>query len=370
MNDSMCYAVKLKESDETYMEGNPLKRSLQMISGDETIETMTAFVKYVVLYDLLITLNGVVKRDPSTDIILFIFNRDDDFNNYISNQSQELEWLFKDIRIPILDSDIYDILQKDSLTEFLFGSNHVRDVINTIGTFNIFDAPIKFTQEYIMTHGESNFRKWYTDKNKKDISTDSVRYIMEIGISFIADLKRYNANDTYTYPIEFVPDCLNEESYLECFCSYCSTMLLSLHPDDNNSSDIANVPVNILKRENEYFKAYYSGSNMLRWCRLMDYSISTNPWSIRYLFSKYIGKRVEKDIVEEMEKGYSKGKILSELTLQIIIIINYFISLHDEVGIIGIYVLNEVMKEVITKIGIKIDKIYGNTSRGMKESDL
>ena len=358
MNDFMYIAVKLRSSDETDMEGNSLKRNLQMITGDDTDKTMISFVKYVILYGLLMYLDGTMKRDPSTNIIIFKINMNSDLldDEYTPD---DIKWIFKNIAIPLKEEDIISTFNKDSLLEFNFGPKHIQEVVNSIGTFNIFDTNVKFTQNYIINEGESNFRKWYKDVDHSDISEDLVRHIMETGLAFIVDLKRYNANDNYTYPIEYTDTGLPEKTYLPCFTAYCATMILS-HISDEGSTAFG-MSVSVLNGYRDLFKEKFSDPRAITWCRLMDYSIATNPWSIRYLINTYMSSTVNSDINYMIDGGKSKDHIHSIICDNIIIIINYIIAFHDELGIMSITILKNIMVEAFDRIDLRIDKLLNDS---------
>lgn len=352
------FIAKITDSDEIEMNKrgveNSLKRHMMRVVGGDNRPSVEVTVKYVTLYEMMMNTSGYAARVEDSDYILFVF--DIEPNDVYSGEI--MKFLFDGIRkVDEFQEDKY--LSGGKSTKINFGPNNSLDIISTIGTFNIFKGNSeKITEDYLMNYGERDFRVWHNMLGSYEIPEMIHNEIMEYGISFITDLKRFNSNDHYTYPSEFSECSLQFSEYLHLFASYCGNQLLSLYPVDGNEY-VNFVPESLLRTYQSDFLKVRDNIN-IRWCRLIEYTLSTNPWFIKWLLNiylKYSLKSEYQNILKEFNKDIvGVDNLVEILSTDAKIVANYMIMSHDELGHLSATVINNEVHQFIEKIRDKVEE--------------
>lgn len=350
------FIAKITDSDEMEMNKrgveNSLKRHMMRVVGGDDGPSVEATVKYVTLYEMMMNSSGYAARVADSDYILFVF--DVEPNDLYSGEI--MKFLFDGIRkVDEFQADKY--LSGGKITKINFGPHYSLDIIGTIGTFNIFKGNSeKITEDYLMNYGERDFRIWHNMHGSYEIPEMIHNEIMEYGISFIIDLKRFNSNDHYTYPSEFTECSLQFSEYLHLFASYCGNQLLSLYPEDDVYLEF--VPESLLKSYQSYYLEARRDSTNIRWCRLVEYTISTNPWFIKWLLNIYLNYSLKRDY-QNILKEFSKDVIGIDNAVEILssdakTVANYMIMTHDELGHLSATVINNEVTQFIQNVNDKV----------------
>ena len=349
----LYFIGKITDSDEMEMNKrgveNSLKRHMMRVVGGDDRPSVEATVKYVTLYEMMMNTSGYAARVEYSDYILFVFDLEP--NDIYS--VEVMKFLFNGIRkVDEFQADKY--LSGGKSTKINFGSNNSLDIIGTIGTFNIFRGNSeKITGDYLMNYGERDFRIWHNMRGSYEIPEMIHNNIMEYGISFITDLKRFNSNDRYTYPCEFSECSLQFSEYLHLFASYCGTQLLSLYPEDIYSEI---VPESLLKRYQSYYLETRDSST-IRWCRLVEYTISTDPWFIKWLLNIYLNYSLKRDyqnILKEFGVSIGIDTVVEIVSSDAKMVANYMIMTHEELGHLSVTVINNEITQFIQNINDKV----------------
>lgn len=352
----ISYIATILDSDEMELNKrdveNSLKKHMMKAVGYDDLAVVTATVKYTCLYSIMLNSDGYMAR-VDTDNVLFTFiDPDDEFYAW-------MKALFSEFRM-IDEFRVDQYLNGKKVNKVKFGPKNSVGIISTIGTFNVFKGcENKLTQNYLINYGERDFRTWYELCNTVD--RQSKNLIMEEGLSLIVDLKRYNSNDNYTYPIEYRYVDVPESEEMHLFASYCATQLLSLYPFDELSKDEvyeSYLPINLLEALRDDFNKMCSLINV-SWCRLMDYTLSTNPWIIKRLLDRFLAYKFF-DLYEMFVKNNDEITVQEAVDIfssDARIIANYLNFAHDELDHLSMGVITTAVEEFIQKLNSKLSNL-------------
>lgn len=378
MERYITYLSKIVSSDEIEMsEKRSLKEFMtkQGYTGDE-LKVATALVKYVMLFQMMLMTKGFVVKSIASKEILFVFDLEDVREDMKIEEKKITDFIFSGSgrEIDGIEGNVFIQQNANTLTKVLFGPSYAKELVNMIGTFNIFDSDgVKFTEDYIMQYGERDFRIWHqatyseNDKSSENHISSDHSFIMELGLSFIYDLKRYNSNDKYTYPIEFSADKRFNPQLCRIFTSYIAKKFVSIYSESdlrelNLDYNTITVMGDMLDSIKELLVPEDFGFDLrdfsIKWSQLMEYTISTNPWFLRKFFSMYYNAVAVPQIKRMIEISVEDGEEINEeyashltkfLKNQFYFVFIYFCKVHNEFGYLSISIITDAYTEYSEK---------------------